>query len=219
LIALSDLGTGPEVVQTAMYLQLCDRLEAELARQQAIWDRYDEFIAERQGEIYEQTVLQLVQKRSLVRGTRRSTLKLPTDYFPVVAVMCDNSGPTAESATLDLGGVSGNRVYIEVVVKSDPYDPDDVEAQFRQEGVVDRRVKRTSQAAAQCVMADPSLGAVTPALGQPRIAQTDSFAIKGTKPDDQGRTWLFSLARIDFVGDIYFQFDQASTFASIPLPG
>lgn len=219
MIALSDLGSGMEVVQTAMYLQLSDRLDAALARQQMIWDSYDDYVAQRQREAFNPVVLETVQPRSLVQGTRRSTLKLPAEYFPVVAVMCDRSAPLAESALRSTTFPFGNAVYVEVVVKSDPYHPDNQVAEFEQQGVVDKRVKRTSQAVVDCVMADPSLGAVTPSLGLPRVAQTDSFAIAGTKPDDQGRTRIFSLARIDFVGEMYAGFDEATSIASIPLPG
>jgi hypothetical protein len=157
-----------------------------------------------------------VHPDSYLPGSHLSVIKLPWERFPALAVMCDRSAPSRDQNDWSFGYTNG--VYVELIVRSELFLPDDPEAEVYQQGLTDRRAKRTCQAVVDAVMSDSSLGGAVPMLGNPSVRQGDAFALQGTKLDQQGRLRIFCVSRIDFGGDVYTQFADSPTTAPSILP-
>lgn len=190
---------GMEVVQTSALILIKEHIEEELRRHQEAWDTPDRTIAEALGYEYRPTTLEMPAK--FYSGVRLGILGLPFDCFPAVTTMVDRATKKPESDSYDYGSSYGLSLWVEVIVRSDPFytdQEDTVIERVFEEGNVDRRAKRTADAIVQCLQRDPSLGATTE-LADPNVFQGESFLLKSSEPGDQTKERVFSLVRAEYV--------------------
>jgi hypothetical protein len=106
-------------------------------------------------------------------------------------------------------------LYVEAIVRSDAFNYEDRHERIFNEGAVDRRAKRTTNAIIECIELDPTLGGVSLALPAPSAGQTDSFTLQGQDPRDKTKKRVFSAIRITWTLDTYaVRYD-----AQNPVPG
>lgn len=222
----SNTSIGPEIVQVQAMVQIIDHLPEQLAKQEAAWNPLDERLAQRLEMPFRPTPLELPPRGSYYSGARLGILNMPWSTFPAIAVMADGGGPTAESSGLDYGAVNAISLFIELVVRSEQFDhdgptatPEQQAARLDQEGVADRRAKRSMEAIIQCIALDRSLGGLVPPLPDPTFGQTDAFSLNGTVPEDVSHKRVFSLVRIQYSSNVYATFPDAMTPAPPVLPG
>lgn len=208
---------GLEVMQAQALLQIVQHLPAELDRQAQAWDPVDVAMARNLQVTYYRTILERPPRSSYYSGARLGVLKMPVDSFPAVMVMADAGTPTPESARFD-GSMAAYSIslYIECVVRSDefwdrPDNPEDIAGRVFEEGVVDRRAKRTLEALVQCIDLDRALGGVCPGLSDPSVSQTDAFALPSMVAGSEQKSRIFSLVRAEYAADNYPSHRDSST--------
>lgn len=217
---------GLEMVQTEALVQIFENLAEQIMVQARAWDPIDRRLADKLKTPYEQTKIELPPQGSYYPGVRLGLLGMPWSSFPAVAVMADSSAPTPEGNRLDFGSHNSISLYIEALVKSDPFEsgpgaptPSQIADRVKQEGLVDRRAKRTMEALVQCIAIDRSLGGLVPALADPTTSQTDPFTLDGVAdPETQSTLRVFSMIRIQYNPGVYASWPDASTPAPVPLP-
>lgn len=190
---------GMEVIQAAAIMQIRKNIEGELRRQEMAWEQPDKLVAEVLGNKYQPTVLEMPAK--FYSGVRLGLLTMPFDHFPAVTAMVDKAVKTHESDSYDSGSSYGISLWIEAVVRSDPFytgEQNAAEERMLEEGNVDRRAKRMIDALIQCMQIDPSLGATT-MLVDANAFQAEPFMLKSSEPGDQTKERVFSLVRVEYV--------------------
>jgi hypothetical protein len=207
-------GTGLEFVQNELYARMIEMLPAQIDRQQETWDEYDKQFSLRIRQPFSRTKIE--KPVSYYPGARLGVLKMPWDSFPAVAVMADRAEPTVEDASFDQSTrVFAPSLYVEGVIRSDTYQVEDAKERVFQEGVADRRSKRTIEAIVACVDLDPTLGGLTPELATPRVAHTDPFTLDGSEPGQQHLARVFTLINVQYSLDFY----SARLDGGQPMPG
>jgi hypothetical protein len=221
---LGTTSVGLEMVQIAMLRQIKNRFQNELERQALEWDAIDKQVAQEFGHPYRKARLERI--KSWYPGTRLGILGMPWDTFPALAVMSDQATPSPESGAFDQSTRAyAPQLYVEALLRSDPFEQaepstDEQSAErVVQEGILDRRSKRTLEAIVQCIEADPTIGGIIPELPAPQVGQTDAFVLPGQEPGDQSKKRVFSLVRIQYTLDIYASRPNASQPAANVLPG
>ena len=208
MVSLAGYGqtsSGLEIVQTNVLVQVFENLETQLKRQADAWDLVDRSLADKLGQSYKPTKLEFPPRSSYYPGGRLGILGMPDEAFPAVSVMADRFDPAATSPSINgYGAESSINVYIEAIVRSDPFwagDPDPSPEQrverVYQEGLVDRRAKRMIEALLGCIGIDKTFGAVVPSDYQVSGGQTDAFTLPGSEPNSpDGDKRVFSLVRV-----------------------
>lgn len=208
MVSLAGSGQtslGVEIVETNALVQIYENLELQLQRQAQFWDPIDRRLADKLDQPYKPTKLEFPPHSSYYPGSRIGILGLPWDSFPAVAVMADRFDPAPASETIDGYGIKAViSVFIEAVVRSDAFasgDPDPSPAErterVYQEGLVNRRAKRTLEALVQCVAIDRTFGGVVPSFQSISGGQTDAFTLPGAEPDNMALKRVFTLVRVN----------------------
>lgn len=220
-------GTGLELAEGELLAHLFANLSAQIDRQQETWDFYDKQLSMRLQQPYRRTIIEKPPKQSYYMGSRLGVLGMPWDTFPAIAVMADSASPTPESLQFDQStDVFAPQIYVEAVVRSDPYrrvEPDASSKQNRdalvdrvfQEGVCNRRAKRLMEAVVACVSIDPTIGGVFQPFPAPSVAHTDPFNLDGEDPGGQHLSRVFAIIRVQYSLDFY----SARLDGGQPLPG
>lgn len=190
--------SGAELVQTAAARQIKLRIADALAFQQASWDSVDRETASWLGIEYRPTILEEIKPGSFLLGDRPSVITMPWDFFPSISVSAYDFGVSPGGRRTDSHTEYSIPFFVEVIVASDVFASDDDYERVFQQGVVDRRAKRTADAVVQCLLADRTLGGICPDqdLGI-RARQTPPFSQKGRERDESNHSCIFSLVRID----------------------
>lgn len=206
---MTQLHSGPaslgmEEAQIAATVQIAERIEDALARQQAAWDPIDQEAALKLQTKYRRTILETPPKGCIYPGVRGGVLDMPWDRFPAIYCMADQALPKAESATFDQStNAYAVNLYVEGFVRSDAFNYEDRLERVFHEGAVDRRAKRTINAIIECIEADTTLGGSVLPLPPPSASQTDSFTLQGSEPRDRTLKRVFAGIRIVWTLDTY----------------
>jgi hypothetical protein len=204
-MALSLQGSGQtsiglEAIQTKALVQIFENLEDQLRRQASAWDAIDRRLADAMGHPYRPTKLEFPPKASYFPGGRLGVLGMPWDAFPAISVMADRFDPAAGSPSIDgYGAEYAVNMYVEAIVRSDAFesgDPNPTPQQrmerVYQEGLLDRRAKRTMEAIVQCIAVDATIGGLVPDLPAPSGGQTDAFTLQGHPYSEQASSTVSS---------------------------
>lgn len=190
---------GLEMPEIMLAIQIKRELPAALELQAQYWDEVDKMVALSLEVPYRKTVLQVPPRGCIYPGTRPGVLGQSWKNFPSIATMVDKATPTGESSRFDQSTtVFAPQLYVEAVVCSDDFEEHDLNARVEQEGLANRRAKRTLEALVHCVSVDPSLGATVLPLRDPTVAQTDPFIIGGEEAGEQTLRRVFSLVRAQY---------------------
>lgn len=211
--------SGREMVQVQSLVQIIDNLPAQLELQAAAWDPVDRALSERLRIPFRRTTLKAPALSSYFSGARLGVLSIPWEKFPTLATMSDRATPNAESAKFDFGQrVYNDTLYVECIVASDAFESSDAEERVFQEGLVDRRAKRMSEAIAQCLEVDVTLGGLVEDILASDMAQTDPFDIDSDQPGMQSQSMVFSLIRAQWNLTVYSDRPDASQPSPNVLP-
>jgi hypothetical protein len=203
-----------EEAQVAAVVQIADNIDASLTRQSQAWDPIDQKLAEHLGIRTRFTKLERPPRGCIYPGVRGGVLDMPWDRFPAFYVMADQATPRPEYGS-DGTSAHAVRLYVEGIIRSDPFNYEDRNERIFHEGAVDRRAKRTINAIIDCIAIDPSLGGAVLPLSEPSAGQTDSFTLQGHEPRDKTKKRVFSAIRIDWTLDSY----SVRLDAQTPVPG
>lgn len=214
-------SVGLEMPEVMAAIQIKDNIDQALSMQSDYWDGIDRSVATRLETPDRQTILERPPRGCIYHGARIGMLGMPWDKFPAVATMVDKASPTAESARFDQSTTAyAPQLYIEVIVRSDPFrvgtsgQAEDPTERVFQEGLANRRIKRTVEALIHCISVDPSLGSTTLPLRDPSITLLDGVAMAGEEPGDKTKRRVFCYGRVQYTLASY-----ASRFdASQPVP-
>jgi hypothetical protein len=213
------LTSGPELVQTAVARQIKQRLDAEIARQSAEWDVIDKQTSSWLGIEHRRTIIEAIKPESFLLGERPSVIEMPWDFFPSLNVNAFDTAASSDSRRMDAGLAYSVPFYVEVIVASDIFPSDDSYERVFQQGVVDRRAKRTADAVIQCLQADLSLGGICSESDMGiRSRQTPPFAMRGRERDESNHSCIFSLVRIDASVEVYASLPGVDQRVSALLP-
>src|SRR4029079_3847231 len=94
-------------------------------------------------------------------------------------------------------------LYVEGFVRSDAFNYEDKGERLFNEGVVNRRAKRTINAIVECIELAPTLGGHVQPLPAPTAGQTDPFTLQGQDPRDKTKKRVFVGLRITWTLDTY----------------
>jgi hypothetical protein len=213
-------GEGPssiglEEAQVAAVVQIAEHLDASLTRQSQAWDPIDQQVSVKLGTRYRRTVLERPPKGCIYPGVRGGVLEMPWDKFPALYVMADRATSAADSNDNTATAHRQIQLYVEAIIRSDPFNYEDTNERVFHEGAVDRRAKRTINAIIECIGLDPSLGGAVLPLPDPSAGQTDSFTLQGHDPRDKTKKRVFAAIRIDWTLDSY----SVRVDAQTPVPG
>jgi hypothetical protein len=145
---------------------------------------------------------------------RGGVLDMPWDRFPALYVMADRAQARAGFGS-DENSAHAIQLYVEGIIRSDPFNYEDRHERIFHEGAVDRRAKRTINAIVECIEIDPTLGGAVQPLPTPSAGQTDSFTLQGQDPKDKTKKRVFAAIRIDWTLDSF----TVRLGAQIPAPG
>jgi hypothetical protein len=216
LTADGPTSLGLEEAQAAAVVQIFDNIDSCLTRQSQAWDPLDQKLAQHLSVRYRRTVLERPPRGCIYPGVRGGVLDMPWDRFPALSVMADSATPRAESSQFDQStSTYAINLYVEGMIRSDPFNMDDREERVFHEGAVDRRAKRTINAVVECVELDPTLGGAVLPLPAPAAGQTDPFTLQGHDPRDKTKKRVFSAIRINWTLDTY----TVRLDAQQPVPG
>lgn len=212
-----NTSTLLEAAQTNALVQIKENLPQQIQVQAQAWNSLDARLAELLSQEYRETKLELPPRTSYYSGVRPGVLAMSWDSFPCLSVMADNASPSAESSSISYGAAYSLQLYVEAIVRSDPFfagPPENIEERVFQEGLVDRRAKRMLEAIIQCIAIDRTLGALVPELPAPIAGQTDPFTLQGAEPAEQSSKRVFSMIRITYTPSTYASWPDAS----VPFP-
>jgi hypothetical protein len=202
-------STKLEITERAAKAQLMRVLNDALGDQEAAWAALDKQDANDANVVYQPLELERLRPDAFHRGARPSLLRMPADHFPAVTVMADTVRADQESMLHDSRNVYRDSLWLEIVVRSDKYSMDEPDEWMKAEDAVDRRAKRSGEAAIQAILSEPTLGRVVePISSTPSLTVGEPFALDkdggiASQPDNAGKMFIFSAARVDFTLKVY----------------
>lgn len=197
-------STKLEIAERAAWRQLLRTFNDELGVQEDAWAALDKEDAGEADVIYTAINLERLRPNAFHRGARPSITRLPADHYPALTVMADIVRPDAETALQDSRNVFRDALWIEVIVRSERYAFDDPDESMSAEALVDKRAKRSGEAAIQAIMRDRTLGRVVePIESAPALTVNEPFELTAGEPDDSGKRIVFAAARVDFTLKVY----------------
>jgi hypothetical protein len=205
---------GMEEAQVSATVQIARNIDACLERQAQAWDPIDQRVAQALQVKYRRTRLEPPPRGCVYPGVRGGVLDMPWDRFPAFYVMADRATPRAGFGS-DENSAHAIQLYVEGIIRSDPFNYEDRNERIFHEGAVDRRAKRTINAIIECIDLDPSLGGAVLELPPPAAGQTDSFTLQGQDPKDKTKKRVFAAIRIDWTLDSF----SVRLGAQTPAPG
>lgn len=217
LIYSSSSSTGMELLQTYVALQVANNIVDALVKQAEYWLSVDQSVAVAMKQQFRECRLEHPPRGAIYTGSRPGILGMPWDRFPAICISASFANPTPESRAFDQSSSAWSiPISIDLVVRSDEFDvgtsgePADIDEQIAQEGIVDRRAKRTLEAIAYCISLDPSLGGRSLPLVDPTLALTEPFAMENSATDQKGRRRIFCYARAEYNAPSYSTHYDAS---------
>lgn len=178
---------GLELIQRAALVHLFTNLNDAVRAREEYAHESDEALAQFMGVPYEPTEIEQISNENFYEGHRPSLIKAPIDNYPNVSVWTVRAVPHPESALSDHTNIWNVLLFVEVMCKSE-----------RDEGEVNRRIIRTTEALNAVMQSDPSLGGtvtgfttdVTPSLSDVFIRKRDT---------SYGDPWFWQGARLEYV--------------------
>lgn len=154
-------GFGLEQISFLMWDTLTDRLNDEIAVQEAANAEMDEYIATKRGLTYEPIVIERIDIQNFFKGSKPSLVegRLGSDGYPAISVVADDSRP-APFDDFDQGSSYQDGVYVDIVVKA---------SEVEGEEICNARCYRTADAVNNVLLADPTFGGAIGGLGTPSV--------------------------------------------------
>lgn len=204
-----NFGTtiGLELVQRAALVQLFTNLNDAIAEREAFAHESDEALATFMGVPYVETTLEQISHENFYEGHRPSLIKADIDRYPNVSVWSVRGVPHPESAMSDHTNIWSILLFVEIMCKSE-----------LDEGEVNRRVIRTTEAVNAVMQSDPSLeGSVTGFDTDVTPSLSDVFIRK--RETNYGEPWYWQGARLEYVvrkDAVLPQSASGSNFRALP---
>lgn len=183
-----NTDTGLELAQRAALLQLFDHLDDAISAVEQKWAESDETLADHMGLPYVPVEIERIEAQNFYEGHRPSLILAPIENYPNVSVWGVRSTPHAESDASDHTNIFSNLIFVEVMCK----------ALDGEEGLVNKRVVRTSEAIHAVMRDDPTLGAVMTGFeGDVSLNLSDVFTRR--EQTSYGDLWYWQGARLEYV--------------------
>jgi hypothetical protein len=198
---------GLELIQRAALVHIFSNLNAAIRERAEYAHESDEALAEFLGQPYEKTEVEEIANENFYEGHRPSLIKAPIENYPNVSVWCVRATPHPESVLSDHTNIWNVLLFVEIMCKSE-----------RDEGEVNRRIIRTTEALNAVMQNDPSLGGtvtgfetdVTPSLSDVFVRKRDT---------SYGDPWFWQGARLEYVvrkDAVLPQSASGSNFRALP---
>lgn len=178
---------GLELIQRAALVHLFNNLNTALSERAEYAHESDEALASYMGVQYEKTEIEEIANENFYEGHRPSLIKAPIENYPNISVWSVRATPHPESAFSDHTNIWNVLLFVEIMCKSE-----------RDEGEVNRRIIRTTEAVNAVMQSDPTLGGsctgfttdVTPSLSDVFMRKRDT---------SYGDPWFWQGARLEYV--------------------
>jgi hypothetical protein len=201
---------GLEDVQRAAYLRLFDELNPAIAEMGTMWESSDQALAHHTGLPYLPVEVEQIAPENFYEGHRPSLIQAPVDKYPNISVWAVRATANPESMLLDHQDVWNVLLYVEIMCKSET-----------DEGIVNKRVVRTTEAVNIVMQDDPTLGdIVTGFEGDVTPSLSDVFTRK--ERTNYGAVWYWQGARLEYVvrkDSVLLRSNQGSEFRAHAQPG
>lgn len=176
-------GIGIEQLIDTVEFKLREQLAGALELQAERWEALDQARADARGEVYEEITLQPPDAHSYYAFSLPSLVRndLPLNDFPYVAIIPDDSTPSAEDASMDQLNVRQNMVSIHAIAKSSKSEG----AEF-----AGRRAARMAEAIYAVASTDRDLRHMLQGISNPmRIRVSEPFIFNPEGLEDQDWYW------------------------------
>lgn len=195
-------GTNLEPLQRALLLQLKANVNDKLDELNEFWKPKDEELAAALGYEYVDSTCEHIAVFS--DGHRPSFIDAPIENYPNISVMAYHAEPSPEQ--FDQADSYSNTAFVELIVKSQTFEDDDLKVREDAETVVNRRVQRTADAVQRSVSLDPTLGGTIFTLQNPPTVDITDVFIRREDVKKGGDKWAWQLARLEWKATTYSNF-------------
>lgn len=184
-------GTGLELLERNAFTNLFASINTELISVSNHWLTLDQSLAALRGETFASCILETFPNQNFHLGHRPSLLTAPVSDYPNISCMGYDSSPDAEQ--FDQYDKSVLRLYLEIMVKGTEEDGEET---------VNRRIKRTTEAAINVLGRDRSFGREFPEMQKPaRVTIGDLFVRREEK--SRGDIFLWQGSRVEYSIDVF----------------
>jgi len=185
-LMVNDPLAGLEEIQRQAFYMLFDNLNTRINEISTRMQISDQDFADHTGQPYVETIVEEVEPQNFYEGHRPSLISAAVESYPNCAVWVVRATPGTGSEAFDHQTVYRNLVYVEVMVKS-----------IEDEGEVNRRLLRTTEAVNVVMTADKTLGGTVSGFdGEPLISISDVFTRK--ERTAYGPHWFWQGARLEY---------------------
>lgn len=180
---------GLETIQRAAFLRMYQHLNTSITEVSSYWDVSDAALNEFLDLPPTPIVVEPIAPNNFYEGHRPSLIKASIDHYPNISVYGIRATPHAESGSSDHTSIYNNVLYVEIMCKAT-----DVEG----EGIVNKRLLRTIEAANKVMLDDPSLQGVVTGMSEDVSLNVSDIFVRKEKTA-YGPEWLWQGARLEYV--------------------
>lgn len=201
---------GLEEVQRAAFLLLFDGLNDVIAEMDAMWEGSDQALANHMSVPYVPVEVEQIAATNFYEGHRPSLIQAPVENYPNISVWAVRATAGPEHPLLDHQDVWNVLLYVEIMCKS-----------MTDEGIVNKRIVRTTEAANLVMQADPSLGGMVSGFGG-AVSPSLSDVFTRRENTSYGANWYWQGARLEYVvrkDSVLLESNQGSDFRASAQPG
>jgi len=193
---------GLEAAQREALIVLFDGLNEKIDEMEATWETEDEALMDALNRGNPNFTIEKIDESNFYPGTIPSLINASIDKYPNVCIICYRGIPkrsfddTAENYT--------DTLAVEIMVKSGPFDGENLSDALFYEQEVNSRIQKTIDAAHLTLLDNRDLNNTIIELPAPRVTIGDIFV----RRDEQGTgaKWLWQGGSLEYDMDKYVNF-------------
>ena len=182
-------SVGLEVIQRAAFIRMYQHLNDAIDAVEQKWNVSDAALNEFLDLPADPIVVEAIDPTNFYEGHRPSLIKASIDRYPNVSMYGVRSTPHPESALSDHTTIYNNLLYVEIMCKAT-----DAEG----EGILNKRLLRTCEAANQVMIDDATLNGVVTGMDEDLSLNVSDIFVRKEKTS-YGPEWLWQGARLEYV--------------------
>lgn len=193
---------GLEAAQREALVILFENLNDKIDEMESDWEAEDEELMNSLNRGQPAFTIEKIEENNFYPGTIPSLISASIDKYPNVCVICYRGVPkrsfddTAENYT--------DTLAVEIMVKSGPFDGENLTEALFYEQEVNSRIQKTIDAAHLTLLNNRSLNNTIIELPAPRVAIGDIFVRR--EEQGVGSKWLWQGGSLEYDMDKYVNF-------------
>lgn len=192
-----------EAIQRESLVILFENLNDKIQEMETIWDAENEELMNSLNRGQPDFTVELIDDDNFYPGTIPSLITATIDRYPNVAVICYKGIP--KNSGDDTGENYTDTLAVEIMVKSGPFDSENLPENLFHEQQINSRVQKTIDATHLVLLENRDLNGTIIELPAPRVAIGDIF-VRREEKGRGGSKWIWQGGSLEYDMDKYVNF-------------